>query len=111
MADFPTIQLPSGMEEITEDPSLRTEFESGIVQSRARFTRVRRIWQLRWELMRGADYRALRVFYVQMRGGSLSFDWLHPAEVEVFHVRFQGEIRSRNLSHDYWDVEITLEQV
>jgi phage-related protein len=99
------------MEEVTEDAAIRTEFETGMVQSRPRYTRARRTWMLSWEYMRGADYRVLRSFYDQMRGGSLSFDWQNPAELIFFNVRFKGEIRSRNQSADFWNVNVTLEQV
>lgn len=112
MANYPSnIQLPSGCGEVTPDPVIRTEFESGIVQTRARFTRMRRAWQLSWEYMRGADYRALRGFFVQMRGGSLNFNWTHPAENSVYDVRFKGEMRGDEQSNDYWSVTCSLEQV
>jgi phage-related protein len=112
MANYPsTIQLPSGCGEVTPDPAIRTEFESGIVQTRARFTRMRRQWRLSWAYMRGADYRALRVFFEQMRGGTLNFNWTHPAENLVFNVRFKGEIQADEQSYDFWSVTVSLEQV
>jgi phage-related protein len=111
MPDYPDIQMPSGCEETTEDPSIRTEFESGIVQTRARFTRARRTWGLKWDYMKGADYRILRSFYDQMHGGALSFMWPHPTEETLFDVRFKGEIKGTSQSFDFWSVTVTLEQV
>jgi phage-related protein len=111
MPDYPNVQLPSGCEEVTENPAIRTEFETGIVQTRARYTRARRTWQISWEYMRGADYRVLRNFFAQMYGGSLSFNWTHPTENTVFNVRFLNEIRASNQSYDFWNVSMTLEEV
>ena len=111
MADWPNVQLPSGCRETTENPAIRTEMESGIVQTRARFTRVRRKWTLSWDYMKGADYRTLRNFFVEMRGSAKSFDWKHPAEGSTFQVRFNGEIDSNNQSYDYWNVSVSLEEV
>jgi phage-related protein len=111
VANYPNVQLPSGCEEVTEDPSIRSEFEDGIVQTRAKFTRLRRTWALSWEYMWGADYRILRSFYEQMRGGALAFIWTHPTEGVSFEVRFRDTIRASNQSYDYWNVSLTLEQV
>jgi phage-related protein len=112
MANYPSsIQLPSGCGETTPDPAIRTDFESGIVQTRPRYTRMRRTWQLSWAYMNGPDYRALRAFFEQMRGGSLNFNWTHPAENSVFDVRFRGEMQADEQSYDYWSVSCTLEQV
>jgi phage-related protein len=61
--------------------------------------------------MNGADYRTLRSFYDQKRGGAVSFSWTHPAEGIVFNVRFKGEIKGASQSHDYYNVTVTLEQV
>lgn len=109
--NWPNVQLPSGCEETTENPAIRSEMESGIVKTRARFTRIRRVWQVSWEYMRGVDYRLLRAFFVQMRGGALDFNWTHPAENIVFKVRFNGEIKATNQSYDFWSVTLNLEEV
>lgn len=111
MAVWPNVQLPSGMDETTENPAIRTEMESGIVQTRPRFTRIRRKWKLSWDYMEGPSYRALRSFYQQMRGGSASFTWTHPTEMSAVSVRFNGEIESSNQSYDYWRVSVSLEEV
>lgn len=111
MPNWPSVQLPSGCDETTEDPALRNEAESGIVQTRARFTRIRRTWQLSWANMRGADYRLLRAFFIQMKGGSLSFGWTHPRESTTFEVRFRGDLSGRHTVMDCWNVTLVLEQV
>jgi phage-related protein len=99
------------MDEVTENPAIRTEMESGIVQTRPRFTRTRRKWQLSWDYMGGSSYRTLRSFYQEARGGSTSFMWTHPTEQLSFTVRFNSEIESSNQSYDYWRVTVSIEEV
>lgn len=109
--DWPNVQLPSSLEETTEDPAIRSEAESGAVKTRPRYTRIRRGWQLGWANMRGADYRLLRVFFEQARGGTLDFGWRHPRENAIFRVRFEGPITGCHTVMDCWNVTLTLRQV
>ena len=109
--DCPDVQLPSGLDETTEDPAISTEFGTGIVQTRARYTRMRRTWELTWANMRGADYRALRDFYASVFGGALSFNWTNVKENATFNVRFKGDLTARHTVMDFWNVSLTLEQV
>lgn len=108
---WPDIQLPSNIEEITENPAIRSEMESGIVQTRPRYTRLRRTWILTWANLNGSDYRTLRNFYVAKKGGSLSFIWPNPIETENFTVRFNGEIAGKHTEMDFWSVSLKLEEV
>jgi phage-related protein len=108
---WPTVQLPLNLDETTEDPVIRTEFESGIAQTRPRYTRMRGTWALGWANMRGDDYRTLRTFYKQMKGGALSFNWTHPRDDDTYEVRFRGVLNSKHTVMDCWNVTLTLEQV
>ena len=108
---WPDVQLPLNCDETTEDPVVRTEFETGIVQTRPRYTRMRGTWALGWANMRGAHYRALRDFFRQMKGGALSFNWTHPRDGTAFEVRFKGALNARHTVMDCWSVSLTLEQV
>ena len=108
---WPNIQPPSGCGEATEDPAIRSKFENGAVQTRARNTRMRGTWNLNWDYMRGADYRILKAFYKQMRGGALSFAWMHPTDLITYNVRFNGELKADNQSFDFWSASATLEEV
>jgi phage-related protein len=108
---WPDVQLPLNLDETTEDPAIRSEFESGIVQTRARYTRMRQTWALGWANMRGADYRGLLAFYRQMKGGALSFNWMHPRNGATFEVRFKGSLNAKHTAMDFWNVTLTLEQV
>lgn len=108
---WPDIQLPLDCEETSEDPALRSAAENGNVMTRAKFTRIRRTWQVSWANMRGAHYRTLRAFYEQMRGGSLSFAWTHPLENTTFEVRFVGKLSARHTVRDCHSVTLSLEEV
>jgi phage-related protein len=105
------VQLPLNLDETTEDPVIRTEFESGIVQTRARYTRMRGTWVLGWANMRGAHYRTLLNFFKQMKGGALSFNWTHPKNSTTFEVRFKGVLSAKHTVMDCYNVTLTLEQV
>lgn len=109
--DWPNVQLPSGLDETTEDPAISTEFGTGIVQTRARYTRMRRTWELTWANMRGADYRALRSFYGAVYGGSLPFYWTNIKDSATYSVRFRGDLKARHTVMDFWNVSLALEQV
>lgn len=110
MSYFPDIRAPSSIEETTSDPSIRTEFESGIVQTRARYTRLRRTWELTWAAITNSEYGVLRAFYVAQHGGSLIFEWHHPYENTNYSVRFKGELKAKNSQLNYWNLTITLEE-
>ncbi len=108
---WPEIQLPSTIEETTGNPAIRSEMESGMVLTRARYTRTRRIWTLTWANLRGGNYRTLRNFYVAKKGGSLIFTWTHPIENITFNVRFDGDLIATHTERDCWNVSIQLEEV
>ena len=108
---WPEIQLPSSIEETVGNPAIRSEMESGIVLTRARYTRTRRVWTLTWANLRGGNYRTLRNFYVAKKGGSLSFSWTHPIENITITVRFNGDLTAKFTEKDCWSVSLQLEEV
>ena len=59
----------------TEDPALRSAFEDGSEQTRAKFTRQRRVWTLAWPALSTADRGTLSAFFITTRGGSAAFLW------------------------------------
>ena len=60
MADFPSIQYPSSRKRTFNKPQIRTEFENGYVQSRARVTRGRWLFELTWDLLSVSDFNTLQ---------------------------------------------------
>ena len=108
---WPNIRLPSSLEETTPDPAIRSEFEDGSVQTRPRFTRMRRRWTLSWANIKKSQYEILREFYMNQKGGSLSFSWTNPMNGGVFTVRFVGELTAKTTEVDFYAVTVKLEQV
>ena len=110
MANFPNIRRPSSIEETSTDPAIKTEFESGIVQSRARYTRIRRTLELSWNALTNSDYQALRAFYNSQHGGAIIFTWINPQDSNSYSVRFSGDLKAKNFERDYWSLTLTLEE-
>lgn len=108
---WPNIRLPSSLEETTPDPAIRSEFEDGSVQTRPRFTRMRRRWTLSWGNIQKSQYEVLREFYMNKKGGSLSFTWVNPMDGGVFTVRFVGELTAKTTEKYFYAVTVRLEQV
>ena len=108
---WPNIRLPSSLEETTPDPAIRSEFEDGSVQTRPRFTRMRRRWTLSWANIKKSQYEILRDFYMNQKGGSLSFSWPNPMNCVMFTVRFVGELTAKTTEVDFYAVTVKLEQV
>uniref|UniRef100_A0A6M3IJ44 Uncharacterized protein n=1 Tax=viral metagenome TaxID=1070528 RepID=A0A6M3IJ44_9ZZZZ len=117
MANFPTLsESPSvkGWEEsITVDPTIKSPFEAGYVQTRAKFTRIPEKWKVVYEILPTADKDTLKVFINEtVLVGSDSFNWTNPMDSVVYDVRFSGPITfSPNDNDDYWQCEFTLEEV
>ena len=111
MSVFPNIRLPSSIEETIKNPTIESEFESGIKQTRARYTRLRHIWILTWQALEIEEYNLLKRFYVAQYGGAASFLWEHPHEYKQYLVRFTGDFKAKNSVLFYWDLSITLEEV
>jgi hypothetical protein len=70
-------------------PQIRTEFESGTVQSRPRWTRARRTFTLRWGAMTEAHYALLEAAFVADQG--TTFSWTNPASSVTYTVRYKGD--------------------
>ena len=80
MVNFPSITLPSyPFSTKIENVALQSKMEDGTIVSRARFTRARETFTLRWNALPEADYILLLNFYKNtVKGGSLAFIWTHP---------------------------------
>ena len=80
MVNFPSITLPSyPFSTKIENVALLSKMEDGTIVSRAKFTRARETFTLRWNTLPNADYAVLRDFYKNtVKGGSLAFIWTYP---------------------------------
>lgn len=91
MADWPSIATPAfGMTERVYKRQLKSEFESGAVQSRPAFTLQKRQWpDLGWNALPNADLVTLQTFFIANQGNS--FNWTHPITSVVYICRFMSE--------------------
>ena len=109
MATFPNIEKPSGMTERTVKGQYKTEFEAGYVQSRAKWTRSRKIFALSWTAMEDADKVLLEVFFDNNLGAT--FNWTHPVSSTTYTVRFvEDELPAQYVPVNHWQIDLTLEE-
>lgn len=112
---FPTLTVqPSG--DFSEKPSeaedsadIRTKSDAGYVITRRRFTRVPNVFTFSYWPLAFEDAGLLRTF-IEKVGVSVSFDWIHPVNKTIHHVRFSKRPRLiyRGL---HWNTDIELEEV
>jgi phage-related protein len=97
--------------ERNEDSVIRSDFEGGYVQTRARYTRVRKIWQISYNLLSTTNKNLISAFVDTVQGGADSFTWTNPIDSANYQVRFQAPPTYSHTQYERWDVKFTLEQV
>lgn len=120
MITFPNIAPPKTPEVTAEDPGLTTKTESGMVLSRARFTKSRLTFVLRWgpdkNLLPTEDKEILLDFYRNtVKGSSEMFEWtcnskFSPYHGETFTVRIIQPPRFQMVAPGYWQTELVLQE-
>ena len=99
MADFPTLSSKPDSENWTEepavDPTIRSEFENGAVQTRTRFTDVPKKWDLIYRDMSQADKDTLKAFEKTVGYGGDIFNWTNPQDTNTYEVRFAGPVKCK----------------
>lgn len=110
---WPNISPPVyGMEEAPEDAVIRSEMEAGYEQTRARFTRNRSTFTLKWSALSAADTAALLTFYKTTAGNGIALiDWTHPATSATHVVRFKEPPIVRYAGPGYSEVQVVLREV
>lgn len=105
-----TLPAPDrGLEEELFLPQLRTEFESGAVQSRRRATRARRRWPLMWSALTETHYQTLEEFFLANQGGT--FTWTHPVTSTSYTCQFSGDsLKSGHNSAGYRSADCPIEE-
>lgn len=82
------------IEETPFDPTIRSEFESGAVLTRARFTSVPRKWNIILDDLNETDKVALDSFQRNsVRFGADAFSWENTQDEATYRVRFVAPIR------------------
>lgn len=72
MSAFPNIQLPSSRKRGISKPQLKSEFENGKTQIRAKATRPKESWTLSWEFLPIADWNLLKQHFTSNSGASFT---------------------------------------
>lgn len=109
---WPNVQLPSAAPESIENSAIRNEMESGIVHRRAKFTRLRSTWRVHWDDLKGSDYLIIKDFYKNtLKGGALSFTWVHPIEQKTYTVSIVDTLKGDPFSFDFHKLDLTFEEV
>ena len=131
MAEFPTLYrhgavihqpVVESMEgTLAHDPAIRSMSEGGYVTSRARFTRLTRRWNVRYEWMTKAQaitnitpVSSIKTFEEARCGGAEAFSWKNNLDNTYYTVRFLEPVRyipHANSNFLWWTVEFMLEQV
>jgi hypothetical protein len=105
---WPTIANPSGCTETVKFPQVRTEFENGAVQSRPKWTAVKRAWHLSWGQMTAAHYALLAAHFATYQG--TVFSWTHPLGT-TYSVRYSGdELQSDILTNTNRRLDVAIEE-
>lgn len=91
MATFPTLSIPPvyPIPVVRDDRTIATKKEAGYVQTRSRYSRVRRTWQVQYEKLTAADNVLLEAFMDTVHEGTDIFTWAHPVSGE-YQVRFSS---------------------
>lgn len=109
---YPSV-LPSPVFPIAsspDDPSLRDDFENGMAQTRAKYTRIRRRWTIKYNALTIAQRNTLYAFYLSVLGGSEAFEWENPEDDETYVVRIISNSYAESLITDkYYAISVLLE--
>lgn len=114
MASFPSLgtTYPSTplMEKLV-DSVLRSPMDGGYVQTRQRYTRIRKLWDVTYTAITTADKVTLEAFVQTVAGGANQFTWTNPQDGSNYEVRFNPIPNFSYNSYDRWNVTFSLEQV
>lgn len=115
--NFPEIEKPHATyDESPEDAGLCSNMEDGSQRSRARFTKSRLSFTLRWNALSAADKGVLLDFYRHViKGSSQIFAWTHPDPAsefynQTFYVRCAKLEKFTKVPPDRWSAEMTLKE-
>ena len=114
MADHPRFPDIAGLsyplKEQTFLPKVRTEFESGVVQSRPRFTRPKKRFALKWSRLPYTDRLTLDAFFASV--GADVFIWTHPLTgVDYKCIFSDDELGGDWVELDDSDLTVNIEEV
>jgi len=109
---FPVIETPQEvLTETVNAGTIRSDFEAGYTQTRAKFTRMRQTFELKWKYLPSTDYAVLKTYFESTAiGGAQSFTWAHGTTDYV--CRFaEDRLTFDYIPPDYYQGGITLMEV
>jgi hypothetical protein len=118
MSDFPTLSVTPSVgpwkQTKVADPTIRSSFEGGYVQTRPRFTRIPKSWDVAYQggnSLPLADKALLEAHEDNVHCGGAIFSWLCPVDSVTYQVRYKAPIIFTMLHNKlYWTASFTLEQ-
>ena len=115
--EFPVLSIGVSFQNYTEDSAvdstIRSEYESGTVLSRARFTQLKKKLSRGYNLITAADKLLLNNLQTSIKIGAATFFWTNPDDSVEYEVRLLSpiifQIEPRNF--DYWNARLEMAQV
>ena len=112
--EFPALSIGASFQNFTEDsavdPTIRSEFENGVVLSRARFTQLKKKFSVGYNFLTAADKLALVNLQTSIMIGAKTFYWTNSDDSVEYRVRLtipmKFQIEQRNF--DYWNVRLEM---
>ena len=114
MENFPTITegnvIPlSFTQEAMTDPVIRTNFESGAIQTRSRYTKIIKKWTVAYEFLSESDKTLLVNFELTVKHGEDSFYWTNPQDSTVYTVKLLAPIAYHiSGKPNLWSAELSI---
>ena len=117
MASWPSISRepagPGFETGLAADPTLRTPTDAGYVLTRARWTRTRQRFRVRYEMLTEVERQAMLEFQTTQGVGGASFSWIDPTDSVSRTVRLAAPLRWEPFGGviTQWNMEVALEEV
>jgi hypothetical protein len=116
MATFPTLsvspEIDSWEDEVSYNPTIRSEYEGGYILTRPRFTRIIRKWNVVYKGISDTEMQQVKDFENSIYVGSDAFEWLNPVDNVIYTVRLLEPIKYKMINNKYyWQISLVLEQV
>jgi len=114
--EFPTLTMGADFQNFSEDsavdPTIRSEFENGVVLSRARFTQLKKSFSVGYNTITQADKLLLNNLQTSLKIGAATFYWTNPDDSTEYEVRLLSpikfQVQPRNFS--YWNARLEMAQ-
>lgn len=118
MPTFPTLAKIADGESFTEDiavdPTLRSNFENGVIHTRNKFTTVPKRWRILYRFLSNTDKASIVTFFnTTVKFGADTFGWTNPVDDSNPNVRFESfpTCKLENDGQNTWKVSFGLIEV